>query len=69
MAECKKCHAPIRWVETKSGKRMPLDQQPNPAGNVVLRRGVAHVLGADDFSISPRYIAHFATCAGLTKGH
>lgn len=68
MAECKKCHAPIRWVETLNGKRMPLDQAPNPAGNVVLRNGVACVVRADDSTTLRRYMAHFASCAGLSRG-
>ena len=32
------CGAAIRWVTTaKNGKRVPLDAEPTPLGNVVMR--------------------------------
>lgn len=32
--ECRSCHAAIVFVRTASGKLIPLDAEPNPAGNV-----------------------------------
>lgn len=31
---CRSCNAPIRWVLTGDGKRMPLDLEPVETGNV-----------------------------------
>ncbi len=38
---CRKCSAPILFAEMPSGKRMPVDPVPNPAGNVVLRKSAS----------------------------
>jgi hypothetical protein len=35
MAGCRSCGAPIRWVVTEKGKRIPLDRDPQPDGNIV----------------------------------
>ena len=34
---CRSCGAQIFWAVTANGKRMPLDAQPHPEGNLVLR--------------------------------
>jgi DNA modification methylase len=34
---CRSCGAEIRWARTFTGKLMPLDAAPNPAGNVEAR--------------------------------
>lgn len=34
MSACRSCGAGIVWAVTTSGKRMPLDADPTPAGNV-----------------------------------
>lgn len=36
MSHCRSCHAPIRWAITIQGNYMPLDAEPDPAGNVLL---------------------------------
>jgi hypothetical protein len=33
---CRSCQAPIHWAVTAEGKGMPLDPDPDPAGNVRL---------------------------------
>lgn len=44
MNRCQSCDAPLRWARTVKGKRMPLDRDPDPKGNVTLdERGVVHV--------------------------
>lgn len=69
-AKCRSCRAPIRWVETSSGKRMPLDPDPDPEGNVWIDRiengtPIVHValMGSAVPSGEPfRYVSHFVTC-------
>lgn len=74
---CRSCRAPMRWVSMTSGKRNPLDVEPNPMGNVLIvehtneagepwRLGV--VLHNGDLLDElrelgvPLYTSHFATC-------
>lgn len=45
---CRGCQAPILWVTTPTGRRIPLDPQP-----VLALVGQGHVLGR---------VSHFATC-------
>jgi hypothetical protein len=67
---CRSCLAPIRWVLTGSGKRMPLDTEAVPDGNVTVDRYeadhaivVVHATPADvPASEALRYKSHFATC-------
>lgn len=62
------CRAPIRMVATAAGRWMPLDRDPDPAGNVELRhdgqRIVAVVLGKGDPGTpdTERWMPHWATC-------
>lgn len=67
------CGAPIAWarVRTKAGKwsPMPLDPEPNPAGNVAAyidhrRVLIGRTLGKDGQAepFEKRYVSHFATC-------
>lgn len=66
--ECSACGAPIRWEKTENGKAMPLNQEPDPTGNVVLvphpTAGIlAHVLKKDEADRpGTRYMPHHATC-------
>lgn len=73
MDECRSCHAPIRWAVTQKGRRMPLDPEPTPDGNLVLapaveaRRAptVVALTAHNDPPLdpnTPRYTSHFATC-------
>lgn len=73
MAECRSCGAPIRWVQTLAGKRIPLNREPDRVrGNVrpveshegQLR---AHVLPAAEAERCREqgedlWLAHFGTC-------
>jgi len=62
---CRSCGEPILWVEmAATGRKMPLDVLPVPAGNVVLGPdGRARVLGkGEDAGETPRYVSHYATC-------
>lgn len=36
MGECRFCGRPVIWAQTAAGRRMPVDAEPNPAGNVAL---------------------------------
>lgn len=36
LQKCRSCSKFVRWVDTRSGKKMPLDPDPSPRGNVVL---------------------------------
>lgn len=76
MNACSACRAPILWAITERGKAMPLDAEPDPAGNVILtgevRRTdhgsapVAVVLGnTSELFGDPdttRYMPHHASC-------
>ncbi|MHB8867457.1 MAG: hypothetical protein ACYC6T_08120 [Thermoleophilia bacterium] len=73
MATCKSCGVEILWVVTKSGKRMPLDAEPHPAGNIVIddvlppHTPTAHVLDGHALGLAwaakvPVRFSHFATC-------
>jgi hypothetical protein len=64
---CRKCGRPIVLVYTEKGKRMPLDEVPNEAGNVtvVLQNGMLRAY-VDRKNAPPRIgtrmMPHFATC-------
>jgi hypothetical protein len=64
--KCKSCGAPIRWAITRSGRRMPLDYDESPTGNVLLFGDEScRVIGADEQftpSDATRHTSHFATC-------
>lgn len=64
MSACRSCHAPVVWVRTAAGKRMPLDPDPVAGGNVVVNGDVATVLppGTPMPVGVHRYQSHFATC-------
>lgn len=67
------CGARIIWTLTeRTGKRAPVDAEPNPAGNLILLPSphgaptskVADLLDDPD---APRYMPHFATCPDADK--
>ena len=69
MSNCNSCGAPIRWAETTNGRRMPVNAEPDPDGNVVLlypSPGAALAMivdpGQTTLDDAPRYLSHFATC-------
>lgn len=68
--KCRSCQAAILWVKwPKSGKKMPVDKDPVPNGNVVLTlKQSLNELHAEKFnpgvhaSGRNRYVSHFTTC-------
>lgn len=78
MAECKSCHAAIRWGRTTQGKGVPLDPEPVSDGNLVLDTEVGmtlvdgdplselpvrHLRRGEQAPVGvPRYRSHFVTC-------
>jgi hypothetical protein len=66
VTQCRSCDAPIFWVKTERGKRMPLDAAPyegnDPSGLFVLRDQTAIAVPPDAFPDEPHYVSHFATC-------
>ena len=73
---CRSCSASIRWALTTKGRRIPLDPDPVPDGNLVLVDGVAYSLPAlatlrPELEVpAERFVSHFATCpqAGDHRG-
>ncbi len=69
---CSSCQAPLWWVLTEGGRRMPLDPDPTPQGNVIVtgqdaRPPVVKVLGGSPLAQArasgrDMYTSHFATC-------
>jgi hypothetical protein len=70
---CKSCGARVQWAMTERGKRMPVDYEPSPAGNILLQYRMnqpplAVYLGADaiehldGLQRHRLFTSHFATC-------
>lgn len=67
---CRSCGAPIAWVITVKGRRMPLDPDPVEDGNVWIMRveGAQLVAGVSLNAegvpplVRERYVSHFVTC-------
>lgn len=67
MSACRSCGASIVWsVSATTGKRVPLDAEPRPDGNIELDDdgGTARYVDPDQPSLDgrPRYVSHFASC-------
>jgi hypothetical protein len=68
MTACRSCGAPVLWAVTAEGKRMPVDAEPTPAGNLVVDQTAqpwtVRVVPPDDLLAGdpPRYLPHWATC-------
>ena len=70
VSRCRACSAAIVWSVTVNGKKMPVDEDPVPAGDFVLEeRGrdvVAHHVREKGLVVNPRadrFTSHFVTCA------
>jgi hypothetical protein len=66
---CGSCGAPIIWADTRHGRKMPVDAEPSPNGNVELRTvgGVVLATVGDAVLSLPgmagtMHMSHFATC-------
>lgn len=70
MSTCRSCGARITWLETAGGKKIPVDEDPVPDGNIIVVGKMAHVLGKGQETTEPRYVSHFVTCpqAGEWRG-
>lgn len=77
MSQCKSCGAPVLWVRTMKGKKMPLDPDLTLEGEMILvdlpdgsiaavhRSSVSEfdgLLGAVELAAAPGRTSHFATC-------
>ena len=77
MNGCDSCTAAIVWAVTQDRKRrMPLNAEPDDAGNVAAYhdqtgRLIARVLRKNEepHGYERRYMPHFATCPGWQKRH
>jgi hypothetical protein len=68
-SQCRSCKADVLWVQwRRSGKRMPIDLEPDQLGTVVVSHNAAeNLLIADKFDDSlhagrRRFVSHFASC-------
>lgn len=68
-ADCNACHDPIRFVKLDTGKALPVNPAPNPAGNVAAKLRGGRLVGfviSRDRRPGPldsfRFTAHHATC-------
>lgn len=56
-AECRSCKAPIYWVTTATGKKMPVDRGGEQ--KVFMKDGVGHVVRV--------YQSHFVSCPNASQ--
>ncbi len=67
---CRSCGVPIIWTVTHKGRKMPVDAEAVPNGNIRLRQEgdkvIAEYPGKEHPSLleddRKRYVSHFATC-------
>jgi hypothetical protein len=75
-SRCRSCGAPIVWAETEAGRRMPVDADTDPDGNVLVVPDpvTGELVALIDSEAKPlakrertwpegtRHRSHFATC-------
>lgn len=64
MSKCRSCGERVVWAETVNGRRMPVDAEPSPMGNVTLEPRhngppIAHVASEP---VAGGRLSHFASC-------
>jgi hypothetical protein len=64
---CRSCGAEVIWAKTEAGRPMPVDVEPDPAGNLHLWLDGNHeyrcaVIVESWPDYRPRFRPHFATC-------
>lgn len=65
MNRCSTCEAPIRWVLSAKGRRLPIDPEPVATGNLFLQQtdeGVTYATVVAPGSRPRLFVSHFATC-------
>lgn len=62
MSHCRSCNAPIIWALTETGRQMPIDERPDPKGNLELYRSGTSVRVRVTMPGQGRHRPHFATC-------
>lgn len=72
MNRCRTCRARIVWATLPSGRRMPVDSDPSPVGQIRLDGTLGVVLGEADATAArlagePLFISHFATCPDASE--
>jgi hypothetical protein len=75
MNQCRSCKAPIVWVSTALGKRLPLDPDPVEGGNLVVIQGSLKEPASEPIVTYRRpdhggrltYQTHFASCPHATQ--
>lgn len=77
MSICKSCGAEIRWIETKTGKMMPVNPYPhiykrNTKGPCVLVTAAGEVVRCEPVEDGAQadgvgYVSHFATCPAAAE--
>lgn len=67
-ATCRSCGAQIEWCLTSTGKKTPINAEPDREhGTIKQRGGYAHILSGDDLQRAREagetlYVSHWATC-------
>ena len=75
--KCRSCGAPLLWALTKKGRRIPLDRNPVPDGNIEIEEAdegppMSRVVSGQG-ELSPglfpatRYKSHFSTCPNAKR--
>jgi hypothetical protein len=68
---CRSCGGLIFWAMTEQGKKMPVDDEPDPAGNLLLTPGphpkVTVVSRGGQAPVTTLYRSHFATCKKVDR--
>lgn len=64
ISSCRSCGAPIIWVETERGRRMPVEAEPNSGGKFVLEDEEVDTPRAlyQPTANGERFESHFANC-------
>jgi hypothetical protein len=67
VSECKECGAQMRWVKTRKGKNMPIDDEPDSSGRFVVEDPDSdplrvRFLGENEEYTGDRFTSHFQTC-------
>ena len=63
MPACTTCGADVLFAVTTNGKRMPIDADPVPDGNLIVNDGRVRVATEADLGRhGPRFRSHFASC-------